>query len=118
MSNISFPFGNAEEVVITDAATSTITIEDALTIVSAGPIGQAITALSLAVVDRLPIGSKVVIDIQQGATGRNVAFGSAGETIVAPDLTGVDLDRDIIELVWTGSDFVALGAWYKVVDAA
>lgn len=36
----------------------------------------------------------------------------------APALTGVANDRDIIELVWNGTDWIAIGAWYKVVDAA
>lgn len=119
MSNVKFPFGDAKTVTITDAATSTITIEDAYTIVSAGTISQAITALSLTAGDDLNVGSRVTFDVLQGATGRNITFGSAGDTIVAPVLTGVANDRDTIDLVWNGSEFVAnAAAWAKIVDAA
>lgn len=118
MSDVNFPFGAADQQTITDAATSTVTVTGSFTVLSAGTISQAITALSISAVDKLPIGSRLQIDIQQGGTGRNVSFGSAGDTIVAPNLTGVANDRDIIELVWNGTDWVAVGAWFKVVDAA
>ena len=66
----------------------------------------------------LQVGAKVVFDLLQGATGRSVSFGSAGDTITSPDLTGVNLDRDVLELIWNGTDWVATNAWFKVVDAA
>lgn len=119
MSNVKFPFGDAKAVTITDAATSTITIEDAYTYVTADTISQAITALSLTAGDDLNIGSRVTFDVQQGATGRNITFGSAGDTIVAPVLTGVANDRDTLDVVWNGTDFAAsTAAWNKIVDAA
>ena len=118
MSNVKFPFGDAKQVTITDAATSTITIEDSLTLVSAGTISQAITALSLTAGADLNIGSLVMFDVQQGGTGRNITFGSAGDTIIGAVLTGVANDRDVIELVWNGTDFAAKTiAWAKIVDA-
>lgn len=118
MSNIKFPAGNAKVVVMTDAATSTIAIDDTFTIVDiTGGLSQAVTGLSLTASVNLQVGAKIVLDLLQGATGRNVAFGSAGDTITAPNLTGVANDRDVLELIWNGSDWVAVGAWFKVVDA-
>lgn len=118
MSNIKFPFGDAKQVTITDAATSTIIIDDAFTIVSAGTISQAITALSLTAGDNLNIGAMVRFDVLQGATGRNIAFGAAGDAIVAPDLTGVANDRDTVELFWNGTDFASTAiAWAKIYNA-
>lgn len=119
MSNVKFPFGDAKQVTITDAATSTITIEDAFTIVSADTLSQAVTALSLTAGDGLNVGSIVRFDVLQGATGRNITFGSAGDTIVGAVLTGVANDRDTLDLVWNGTDFAAsTAAWNKIVDAA
>lgn len=118
MSEIVFPFADAEVADLEDAGTMNIEIKNTLTILKkSGGFGQAVTGLSLTANKDLRIGSRVKIDIAQGATGRNVAFGSAGSTIVAPALTGVANDRDTIELVWDGTAFVG-GAWAKVVDAA
>jgi hypothetical protein len=119
-ATIKYPFGVAATESINDAAVpDTITISNNLTLVSrAGGFGQAVTALNLLADSGLEIGARVKVDIAQGATGRNVTFGSGGSTIVAPVLTGVADDRDVIWLTWTGSAFVADVVWQKIVDAA
>lgn len=113
---IKFPFGAADVQEPAFAATLNQTIKNTLTIVKV-TVTAAITGLSLTADSELVIGSKVKVDIIQDATGRNVTFGSAGSSIVAPALTGVADDRDTIELTWDGAAFVG-GAWQKVVDAA
>jgi len=118
-ANIKFPFGAADVQALEDAATMMQTINNTLTLVSrAGGFGQAVTGLSLLAAQDLLKGSKVIVRIAQGATGRNVTFGSAGSTVTAPVLTGVANDVDTITLVWNGSAFVAETVWQKVVDAA
>lgn len=114
-----FPFGAADVQNVTDAATSTISIVDTFTIVNNGNgLSQAVTALSIDAVGDVQIGAKIMFDLLQGATGRNVTFGSAGDTIVAPVLTGVANDRDVLVLVWNGTDWAAeTAAWNKIVDA-
>jgi hypothetical protein len=125
MGQTKFPIGGQERITIENAATSTITIANTKTYVEAGTISQAITGLSLTADEELIDGAEVIIDIQQGATGRNVSFGSAGNTIVAPNLTGVADDRDILTLTYVkgstpgSGEFVAkLAAWEKIVNAA
>jgi hypothetical protein len=117
---INFPHGPADQQSIEDAAVpDTLTISNAYTILKkAGGFAQAVTALSLLAAPGLLIGSRVVIRIEQNATGRNVAFGAAGSTITAPNLTGVASDKDVIVLYWDGSAFIAETAWNKVHDAA
>jgi hypothetical protein len=118
MGTLKFPFGDAQITELTDAATSTETIVDALTVLQASSgFAQAVTGLSLTAGVGLNKGAIVIVDVAQNGTGRNVTFGSAGDTIVAPVLTGVLNDRDIIHLVWIGTEFVALSDWYKVVNA-
>ncbi|MEQ9022868.1 MAG: hypothetical protein RLN82_08930 [Pseudomonadales bacterium] len=117
MGKVRYPFNDAEALSIEDAGTSTLQI-DGPAIASIDTPGQEITALSLLAGDTLMAGDEVVVDISQGATGRDVTFGSAGSTIVAPALTGVANDRDVITLVWTATEFIAKTAWLKIVDAA
>lgn len=119
MSEIKFPFGEAKVVALGDAATYNVQIANTRTVLKrTGGLSQAVTGLSLTASKDLLIGSQVKVDIAQGATGRNVTFGSAGDTIVAPALTGVASDRDVITLTWDGSAFVADSVWQKIVDAA
>lgn len=117
---IEFPFSDANQVVAPDLATFTVTIEDTFTIVNvAAGFAQAVTALSIArAPEGVKVGTKVRFDFLQNGTGRNITFGSAGDTIVAPVLTGVADDRDVIELVWDDTEWVASSDWFKVVDAA
>lgn len=119
MNGVNFPEAHATVEALGDAATYNVAIADALTILKrTGGLSAAVTGLSLTASKDLRIGSKVKVDIAQGATGRNVTFGSAGSTIVATVLTGVANDRDVISLTWDGVAFVADGVWAKIVDAA
>lgn len=119
MNGIKFPFAPATVELLGDAATYNVEIVDTLTILKRiGGLGQIVTGLSLTANKDLPIGSKVKVDIAQGATGRNVTFGSAGNTIVAPVLTGVASDRDAITLTWDGVAFTADTVWQKILDFA
>lgn len=113
-----FPFGAADVQTLPDAATMTQTITNTLTILkrTAG-FGQAVTGLSLQAAADLRIGSQVKVDVLQNGTGRNVTFGSAGSTIVAPALTGDAADRDCITLTWDGTAFIADGPWGKILAA-
>jgi ribosomal protein L9 len=118
---IKYPFGEATVSALADAATMNVTIQNSKTILKAtAGFGQAVTGLSLTAHDELEDGAEVIVDIKQGATGRNVTFGSVGNAIVAPALTGVALDRDVIRLRYdkTEDKFIALSAWQKVFDAA
>lgn len=119
MNGINFPDAHATVEALGDAATYNVEIKDTFTVLKrTGGLSQAVTGLSLTAHKDLRIGSKVKVDIAQGATGRNVTFGAAGSTIVATVLTGVALDRDVITLTWDGVAFVADYVWAKVVDAA
>jgi hypothetical protein len=117
--SVNYPIGDAEVIVLTDAATSTTNITNAKTIIqaAAGGLSQAVTGLSLTADASLMVGAEVVVDIAQDGTARDVSFGSAGDTITAPNLTAVINDRDVISLVWTGTEFAAASVWQKIVDA-
>jgi hypothetical protein len=119
MSEIKFPFGPAQVIAIPDAAASTIDIVNTKTILKAtAGFAQAVT-LQLRASDDLMIGSEVIIDVKQNATGRNVTLSDSSSTIEGPNLTGVASDRDVLCLVWDGTSFVAQTAsWNKIFDAA
>ena len=121
MSTIKYPFGPASLVELGDAATHNVTIENTLTVVKrTGGFGQAVTGLSLTASKDLLDGSEVIVDISQGGTGRNVTFGSVGNAIVAPVLTGVASDRDQITLRYDKAEnkFIAKTVWQKIFDFA
>lgn len=118
MSGIRYPFGDANVVVIEDEATSTIEIAGKTIVNGPAALAQNVT-ISLTAANEIAIGTEVFFDVKQAATGRNLAWGTAGDTIVAPGLTGVALDRDVLTLIWDGTAFVAkAAAWAKIVDAA
>ena len=116
MAEIKYPFGAADIQTPADAETINVDITDQLTILTMPTLGGNRT-LNLSASEELMPGAVVFIDQAQNGTGRDLAFGSGGSTIAAPDLTGVANDRDTIALMWNGSAFVG-GAWAKVVDAA
>jgi hypothetical protein len=113
MGLVKFPFGPATKLAPAHAAVHSITIENMLTFLTLSGLAAAIE-IDLAAAADLEPGAKVVIDVIQGATGRNVTLDA---NIIAPDLVGVNLDRDTITLTWNGTAFVG-GAWAKVIDAA
>lgn len=121
MDGIAYPFGKATVETLGDSATYNVTIADRLTkLKRVGGLSQAVTGLSLTASKDLPDGAEVIVDITQGATGRNVTFGSAGNTIVAPVLTGVANDSDKITLRFdkAAGTFRAQTVWQKIYDAA
>lgn len=118
MDGINFPFGKATLETLGDAATYSVDINNTLTVLKrTGGLGQAVTSLQLVANKDLPDGAMVIIDIAQGATGRNVTLGS---NCTAPALTGVASDRDVITLTYdaAAAKFVARTVWQKIVDAA
>ena len=112
MSLVKYPFGPATKLAPDHSAAHSITIDNMLTFISlSGMTANATVALVPA--EGLEEGAEVVIDVTQGATGRNI---TPSTNCVAPALTGVTNDRDTITLKWNGTAFVG-GAWAKVVDA-
>ena len=111
---VKFPFGAADVIQPGDAATITVDVKNTFTIIKfpAGALGGNRTLNLTASQDTMP-GSRVKVDVVQNTPARNLSFGS---NIVAPALAGVVNDRDAIELVWDGEQFVG-GTWEKVVDA-
>jgi len=116
MADIKFPFGNADVQIVAVSATPSVTITDTLTILRQSPTA-AVTAFDITAEAGLTVGSMVKVDIIQDATGRNVTFGSGGDTIIAPVLTGVASDRDSIWITWDGTEWTG-GVWEKYFDAA
>jgi hypothetical protein len=116
---VKFPFGAAQLVELEDAATVTVDIVNTKTILRAlAGFAQAVS-LRLAASKDLMIGSEVIIDIKQNATGRNVTLADNESTIDGPNLVGVASDRDVLCLIWNGTSFVAKTAsWEKIFDAA
>lgn len=96
------------------AAGQTITVSNQLDIIKLTGLTGA-TTLNFVAGSLLENGAKVVLDVVQGATGRDVILGTG---VVGPTLTGVADDRDTIELVYNGTEFIAINAWVKIVDAA
>lgn len=118
MDGINFPVGKADVVNLGDAATYSVAINNTLTKVKrTGGLGQAVTSLQLVANKDLMDGSLVIIDITQGATGRNVTLGT---NCVGPALTGVANDRDTITLQYdkAADKFTATTVWQKIFDAA
>jgi len=118
---INWPFAAADSQDLTDSDSVTLQINNAFTIVQSdtGDISQAITELNVDANDELPVGSILIILIEQGSTGRNVTMGDEFDTVHAPNLTGVANDKDLLVMYWTGTVWVAVtAAWQKILDAA
>jgi hypothetical protein len=111
-----FPFADAIVRAEVGDANISVDVKSTLEIIQISGLDAARTLDLVPSSDLMP-GSKVVVDVEQGATAQNVAFGSTGSTIVAADLVGVANDRDVITLMWDGTEFVGLSAWVKIVDA-
>ena len=116
---VRFPFGDAPIIDLAAAGTQDLIISNIKTIVQNGtPIAAAITALDIIGSPDLPVGAEIFFDILQGATGYDITFASNEDTVIAPVLTGVANDRDVLKLVWNGSAWVAeAAAWAKIKDA-
>ena len=118
MSVIKNPFGVSEVVELEDAATIDLTITNTKTLLKrAGGISQAMT-INLTADRELLDRSQVIIDIEQSEDEFDVDFGTDGNTIVAPTLTGSWNDRDVIILEYDKAEdkFIAVSAWQKITD--
>lgn len=116
MTKIKYPMGTAD-VITVDAPTAgghELTIDNNLEIIKLTGLTAA-TTINFAFANLLEAGARVVLDVVQGATGRNVTLGTGAK---APVLTGVASDRDSIELIYDGTELIATGPWVKTVDAA
>lgn len=110
---VKFPFGKITKLAPAYAANQAITIENMLTYIKLTALTGA-TDVDLIAAEGLEEGAEVIIDVIQGATGRNVTTTTG---IISPDLTGVANDRDRIKLTYIGGEFIG-GAWEKYYDAA
>lgn len=107
---IKYPWGPMDIQAVTDAAAPAATISNTKTKLNM-PVTQNMT-LSLTAEQSLLPGSEVTIELVQGGTGRNVAFG--GTNIKAPALTGTLNKTERIVLVWDGTQFAANSAWVSI----
>ena len=97
------------------AAVITLAVYDNLTIVEM-PGLTANTTINLTIDPEIRPGARLLINVDQDATGRNVAFGTG---LIGDGLTGVANDKDTIEAVYNKAD----GAFrvtniHKTTDAA
>lgn len=114
-----FPFG-AADVPTQEATTGALSYEinNLKTFIKLSGLTGIVTAINLTIADNIQAGAELIIEVVQGATGRNVAInGSTGFDSNVPDLTGVANDVDVIRLEYDGSAFVATQLWNKTVDA-
>jgi hypothetical protein len=76
------------------------------------------TTINLTADSSLQVGAVLTIDVVQGATGYSLVAGTgilpAGATLI----TGVSLDRDIVELKYNGTEWIQKAASVKIVNAA
>lgn len=113
MEKILWPFGEADVLSPAYAASVAIEIDNNMTIIVAPALTGAIE-FDLSAHAELRPGAIVVINVDQGATGRDVTFGSE---VVGAGITGVANDKDTVTLQWTGSKFRVISN-IKIVDAA
>jgi hypothetical protein len=106
MPDIKWPFG---------AADVTVTVYNNKTVLKLNTLTGNKT-LNLDIDTELQIGAELIIEVTQGATGRDVVLGT-GFQANAADLTGVSLDVDVMKFVYDGTSFVKISQT-KVVDAA
>lgn len=114
---ILWPFGDAAPNRVAPAYAATIEVEvfDRLTIIDMPTLTGAPT-LDLDIDAETPDGALLVINVDQGATGRNVTLGTG---FVGDDLVGVANDKDTIIAQYSSSDgtFRVISI-YKTVNAA
>lgn len=116
MATIKAPFGKPDyrTVDAPTAAGQDLAINSNDTVIKLTGMTGA-TTINAVADDQLEAGARLVVHAVQGGTGRNVTLGTG---FTGPNLTGVANDEDLVEFVYDGTNFVALSAWYKVVDAA
>ena len=117
---VGYPFASLGVKRLEDQATLTIDITERETVLKEpeGGFSQDVT-INLKASQDLQVGSKVLFDITEGVSANNITFADNEDTIIAPELTGVSGDRDILRLYWEGDEWVALTEdWQKINDSA
>lgn len=114
---IKYPFGEAT--VINDLqdldTLAPAAIWNNLTIIKVPALGQNAT-LNLTLDSELEDGALLKIDMNQGATGRNLTLGTG---FVGSGITGVANDKDTIEAVYDSVEAAfRVSSNFKSVDAA
>ena len=110
---VLWPFGAADVVSPVFAVNISVDVENTLTIVKM-PVLTAATNIDLVIDSEIRVGAMLIVQADQGATGRNVAFGT---NIIGDDLVGVANDKDTVTMVYDGSMF-RITSKEKTVDAA
>lgn len=113
MEKIIWPFGPADVLTPEYAAEMNINIDNNRTIVQLPSLTGAPT-LDLVPHAELKVGAEVFIEADQGATARNVTFGT---NIEGDGITGVANDKESVHLVYNGAKFRVISVT-KIVDAA
>jgi hypothetical protein len=118
MSNplIMWPFGSESpsRLAPASAANVELAIRDRLTIVDYAP--AAATTMTLDIDAETPDGALLVINVDQGGTGRNVTLSTG---FVGDSLTGVANDKDTILAIYNkAAGTFRVVSKYKTVDAA
>lgn len=106
MEKIRFPFGKADQVAVTGAASMTTEISNTLTHITISTLAQDST-LNLTAVADLPVGARVLIRAGSDGTARALTPGTGME---GPVVAGTISKANIIECEYDGSNFVVLSA--------
>jgi hypothetical protein len=101
---VKFPFGKADLIAPAAAAAISVKIKNTKTIVKLTGLTEA-TTLNIAADSILEVGAELHVDVVQGATGRNVTFGTR---LLATTLTGVNNNRDVVSFVYDGTTFIGV----------
>ena len=111
---VKFPFGKADVQTPSPVSPISVKVMNTKTIVKLAGLTEATTVNIDLAGSILEVGSELHFDVVQGATGRNVTWGTG---MVDQVLTGVASDRDVVSFIWDGTAFIGVSA-KKIVDAA
>lgn len=103
MSKLKWPFGASDIKNITGTGAETIIIDNNKTVLKISGL-TGIKTLNLDIDPELQAGAELIIEVTQGATGRNVVLGTGFQTN-SPDLTGDANDVDSIVCEYDGAAF-------------
>lgn len=109
---ILWPFGAADVLNPADAANIEVSVSNNLTIINIPAMGGNRT-LDIDADPELRPGALLMVNVDQGATARNLALGTG---LLGQELTGVINDKDTLTFVWDGAVFRQV-ALVKNVDA-
>lgn len=108
MSNekIKYPFGPADEVVLTAEGAQAIEVNNMLTIVDGATTAATDDrTLNLEIDDNLEVGARIFLKSKTTAT-ETTAF---GDGIIGADIAGTAGKTKCVEFVYDGSNFVEVG---------